>query len=76
MKIITALDNPKIIKKLKNENYELIGKDIQYREAIIEIVEKIKNIDLIIINEKIPGEINIRDLIKQINKINKKIKKM
>ena len=74
MKIITALDNPKIIKKLKNENYELIGKDIQYREAIIEIVEKIKNIDLIIINEKIPGEINIRDLIKQIKKINKKIK--
>ena len=75
MKIITALDNPKIIKKLKNENYELIGKDIQYREAIIEIVEKIKNIDLIIINEKIPGEINIRDLIKQINIINKKIQK-
>ena len=72
MKTITALDNPKIIKELKEANYELIGKDIQYKEAIIEVVEKTRNIDLIIINEKIPGEINIKDLIKQINKINKK----
>ena len=58
MKTITALDNPKIIKELKEANYELIGKDIQYKEAIIEVVEKTRNIDLIIINEKIPGEIN------------------
>ncbi len=74
MKVITALDNPKFIKKLKEEKYEIIGKDIQYREAIIEILERAKKVDLIIVSEKIPGEINIENLIAQIHKINKKIK--
>ena len=74
MKVITALDNPKFIKKLKEEKYEIIGKDIQYREAIIEILERAKKVDLIIVSEKIPGEINIENLIAQIHKINKKTK--
>ena len=75
MKIITALGNPKINKQLnKYENIEIICRDIQYKEAIIDILEKTKNIDFIIINEKIPGEIKIKDLIKKIKLINKKIK--
>lgn len=74
-KIITAINNPKLNEELKKENnFEIIGKDIQYKEAILEILEKINNIDLIIINEKIPGEITIEKLIKKIKLINEKIK--
>lgn len=74
-KIITAINNPKLNEELKKENnFEIIGKDIQYKEAILEILEKNNNIDLIIINEKIPGEINLEKLIKKIKLINEKIK--
>ena len=74
-KIITAVNNPNLNKKLNNENYiEVIGKDIQYKEGILEFLEKNKNIDLIIINEKLPGEINLINLLKKIKLINEKIK--
>ena len=55
-KILTAINNPKLNEELKKEkNFEVIGKDIQYREAILEILEKNKKINLLIISEKIPG---------------------
>ena len=74
-KIITAVNNPNLNEKLKNENYiEVIGKDIQYKEGILEFLENNKNIDLIIINEKLPGEINLINLLKKIKLINEKIK--
>ena len=73
--IMTAINNYKLNEKLKEENkFKIIGKDIQYKEAILEILEKNKNIDIIIINEKIPGEINLLNLIKKIQLINRKIK--
>ena len=74
-KIITAVNNPNLNEKLNNENYiEVIGKDIQYKEGILEFLENNKNIDLIIINEKLPGEINLINLLKKIKLINEKIK--
>ena len=74
-KILTAINNPKLNEELKKENkFEIIGKDIQYKEAILEILEKNNNIDLIILSEKIPGEIELEKLIKKIKLINKKIK--
>ena len=73
--IITAIDNPKIFNEIKkNENIKIIGKDLIYKEAVLEILEKNKNIDLIILYEKILGEINFFELIKKIKNINKKIK--
>ena len=74
-KILTAINNSALNEKLKKENIaEIIGRDIQYKEGIIEILEKNKNIDLIIISENLPGEITIENLIENINKINEKIK--
>ena len=74
-KIITAINNPKLNEELKKENnFKIIGKDILYKEAILEILEKNKNIDIIIISEKILGEINFEYLIKKIKLINEKIK--
>ena len=73
--IITAIDNPKIFNEIKkNKNIKIIGKDLIYKEAVLELLEKNKNIDLIILYEKILGEINFFELIKKIKNINKKIK--
>lgn len=76
-KIVTAINNPNLNERLKEEkDIEIIGKDIQYKEAIIELLEnkKYANIDILIINEKIPGEINFLNLINKIKIINKNIK--
>ena len=74
MKIITALNNPQLNNKLKEEKqYEILSKDIQYKEAILEILEKYKKIDIIVINEEIPGEIELIELIRKINIIDKNI---
>ena len=65
------MDNKKLIDKIIKKN--LIYKNVQYREAILEILQRIKNINFILISEKIPGEISIEELIKKIKKINYKI---
>lgn len=73
--VITAIDNEKIYKELKeNKNIKIIGKDLIYKEAVLEILEKNKKIDYIILYEKILGEINFFELIKKIKKLNNKIK--
>ena len=74
MKIITALKNPIINKKLKEiKEFEIICNDIQYQDGIIEIMEKNEKIDLAIISEILPGELKINELINKIRKINEKI---
>ena len=58
-KIITAIAEENILKKIiKNKLVE--NKNILYREAIIDIVKKDKKINIIIISEKIPGEISLK----------------
>ncbi|MBS5857042.1 MAG: hypothetical protein KIC60_00880 [Clostridium sp.] len=74
-KILTAINNPNLNKKLSDQEFiEIPYKDIQYKEAILEILNKDNYFDIIIINEQLPGEINFIELIKKIKKINKKIK--
>ena len=73
-KAITAIENKKLLKNIKkNNNIKFIYKNIQYREAIIEILKKEKDIGIIFISEDIPGEISIEELINEIKLINKKI---
>ena len=73
-KIITALGNQYVNNKLKEyEEINVIVKDIQYKEGIIEILEQENNIDYIIISELLPGEIKIEDLINLIKEKNNKI---
>ena len=74
-KILTAINNPKLNEELKKEsNFQIIGKDIQYKEAILEVLEKNNKIDLIILSDKIPGEIKLENLIEKIKLENDKIK--
>jgi len=74
MNILTAINNEKIFKELKNKNnIKIISNNIQYKEGIIEILEKNNNVDFIIISENINGQIKIEELIKRTKKINSKI---
>ena len=74
-KILTAINNPKLNEELKKEsNFQILGKDIQYKEAILEVLEKNNKIDLIILSDKIPGEIKLENLIEKIKLENDKIK--
>ena len=73
-KIILAIENKKLEDKLKeNNNIKIICNNLQYREAILEILDKNKNIDFILINENLPGIISIEELVKKIKIINNKI---
>lgn len=73
-KIITAIGNEILNKKLKKENdFEVIIEDIQYKEGIIEYLEKENNIDILIISELLPGNIELKKLIEKIKNINSNI---
>lgn len=67
MKIITALRNPEINEELaKTKENEILGKDIQYMEGVIEKLEKEKDVDVLIISDNLLGEINIYEFILKI----------
>lgn len=73
-KIITALNYPELNKELQKEkDVKIENKDIIYKEGILEILEIKKEIDIIIINYDLPGNITIENLIQKIKKINSKI---
>ena len=55
MKIITAIGNQEISKKIKENGIaDIINTDIQYQEAVIEIIEKNKDINLLILSSILP----------------------
>lgn len=73
-KVITAIGNEILNKKLKKESdFEVIIEDIQYKEGIIEYLEKDNNIDILIISELLPGNIELKELIEKIKSINSNI---
>lgn len=70
--IITAIANPKINEQLKKEKYiKIIYKDLQYSEAILDVINEEQKIDFIIINEEIIKEKNLENFLKNIKKNNK-----
>ena len=69
-KIILGVHNKKIINKIKNNREIKIINKVQYREAILEIMENNKNIDEIYIEENLQGIISIEKLIEKINNKN------
>ncbi len=74
-KIITAINNPNLNNKLNIENnIEVVCKDLQYKDAILDILNENNNVDIIIINNEIPSEINDDELIKKIKEKNNNIR--
>lgn len=75
MKIVTALTNEILNEKIKKLNkYEVICKDIQYQEALLEIIEKNREINILIISNILEGELTFFELINLIKYKNEKIK--
>lgn len=73
-KIITALADPQLNNELKKDNdFIVMGKDIQYQEGVIEILEEEKEVDFLIISEVLPGDEKIESLIEKIKIINNNI---
>ena len=72
IKIVTALGNPSLNTELKKHSeFEVIGKDIQYKDGVLEILELNNDINYLIISEMLDGIISFEELIK---KLNRKIK--
>jgi len=65
MKILTAIGNPIVKDELEKRGYNITNTDIQYKEGIIEYLEKNK-VDCIILYEKLEGNENIKEIILKI----------
>ncbi|MBO5348621.1 MAG: AAA family ATPase [Clostridia bacterium] len=75
IKIVTALGNPNLNNELKKyREFEIISKDIQYTDGVIEVLELNADIDYLIISEILEGQISLENLVDIIYKINRKIK--
>ena len=62
--VVTALGNPILNNELlKIQEINVLLNDLQYKEAIIEFLEKNIKIDYLILSETLPGEIDIGKLI-------------
>lgn len=73
-KIITAIGNNKLAEELKKkEIFEIVTRDIPYKEGVIEVLSENKNIDTLIVSEILDGEISFKEMIEQILRINEKI---
>lgn len=73
--VVTALGNPIVNNELnKIENINVLLNDLQYKEAIIEFLEKNIKINYLIISETLPGEIEIEKIINNVKMKNKNIK--
>ena len=65
-KLITALLNETVNNKLREYNeINVLMKDIQYQEGIIEALEMNKEMEYIILSELMPGELNVKELIER-----------
>lgn len=75
MKILTAMGNPELNMKMQEyEKFEIISKDIQYKEGILEILEDNKEVDILILANNILGELDFKELINKIIKIKNTLK--
>lgn len=74
LKIITALENEYLNNKLiKEKDIIVVAKDIQYKEGILEILEKEEEINYIFLKKELEGEISFEELIEKIKEKNNKI---
>lgn len=73
-KVITAIGERNLNEELKKYDIlDIVTSDIQYKEGILEVLESENNIDVLIFNEEIEGNIEFEDLIDTIKLLNKEI---
>ena len=70
-KIITALGINSLNYKLREQNdIEVIGNDIPYQDGVLDILKGNSEINVLILNENLVGEYEIKDFINKILEIN------
>ena len=75
MKIITAIGTQELNNKIRNTGkYDIMSPDIQYQEAVLEVLEEQKDIRFILLNEKLEGKYEIKEFINLILNICPQIK--
>ena len=75
MKVLIAIYEETIKEELQSiKEIQIMNKNIEYREGILEVLEKNTIIETIIISYNLPGQISIQELIRKIKAKNKKIK--
>ena len=74
LKIITAVGSENLNNVLKREKeFEVLENDIFYQEGILEYLEKNNGVDVLILYEKLDGDMEVIDLIKSIKNFNNEI---
>ena len=63
VKILTAIGNSKLNEKLKEEDFDVFFYDLQYQEAVLEILQKNKEIEFLFLNSLLPGEFSLYEFI-------------
>ena len=65
-KIITAIGNQNLNQGLRKEStFEVVTQDISYKEGILEFLEQ-SDADFLILNELLPGEIELKELVEKL----------
>lgn len=73
-KVITAIGDETIHNVFKKSGeYEVIGKDIQYQEGILEVFEQINEIELLMMSDFLPGNYSITEIVKKIKRKKSKL---
>lgn len=73
-KMITAMRDPLINKKIRDlKKIDVIGKDIFYKEGILEFLEYNQDIQYILIKEELIEENEINNFYEKIKKYNRNI---
>ena len=73
--LLTALGNPKQYNQLKNiKNIKLVAFDIQYKEGVLEYLDESIDVNYLLLNENLIGEISTYELLKKIRNKNNRIK--
>lgn len=73
-KIITAMGNNKLSEEIKKTGiFEVVTRDISYKEGILELLNEDSRIDIIIISEILDGQIEFKELIRKVLQINENI---
>ena len=74
MRILTAMGNSALNDRLKEEEgIDVIEKDIQYQEGILDTLEINKNVDILAISNLLPEEMDFCYLIDKIKREHKEI---
>ena len=74
IKTIVATEKEEYYESIKrNSRYELVSGVILYKEGILEFLENQSEVQLILIDKDLPGEIDFKELQKSIKKINNSI---